>query len=68
MIQPVLSDCLFLDLHSHLQDLCVSAKLDFGQRQVAEALVVRVVVVVIDEVADRLVQGPGKVGGPCQLV
>ena len=52
MLQPAFSDCLFLDLLSHLQDLRASAVVDIGGSQVVQALVVAMVVVVIDEGAD----------------
>ena len=48
MLQAAFSDCLFLDLLSHLQDLCASSVIDVGGRQIVQALVVTMVVVVHD--------------------
>ena len=45
MLQAALSDCLFLDLLSHFQDLCSSSVIDVGGCQVVQALVVAIVVV-----------------------
>ena len=60
MVQPAFSDCLFLDLLSHLQDFRASSVLDVGGRQITQALVVAVVVVVIDEGADLALQVAGQ--------
>ena len=56
MLQAAFSDCLFLDLLSHLQDLCASSVIDVGGRQIVQALVVTMVVVVIDEGFDLPLQ------------
>ncbi len=60
MLQPAFSDCLFLDLLSHLQDFRASSVVDVGGRQIAQALVVAMVVVVIDEGADLAFQVAGQ--------
>ena len=60
MLQPSLSDCLFFDLLSHLQDLGAVAVVDIGRRQIAQALVVAEVVEVIDEGADLSFQVAGQ--------
>jgi hypothetical protein len=60
VLQPAFSDCLFRDLLSHLQDLGSAAVIDVGRRQVVQALVVTMVVVVIDEGADLAFQIPGQ--------
>ena len=52
MQQAAFSDCLFLDLLSHFQDLGSTSVVDIGGRQVAQAFVVSMVVVVADEGAD----------------
>ena len=59
MLQPAFSDCLFLDLLSHLQDIRAAAVVDVGGCQIGQALVGSMVVVVIDEGADL----PFKVAG-----
>lgn len=60
MLQPAFSDCLFLDLLSHLQDLCPATVINVGGGQVVQALVVAVVVVVVDEDADLTFQVAGQ--------
>ena len=57
MQQPAFSDSLYFDFLSHFQDLCTSAVIDVGGCQVAQAFVVSVVVVVLDEGADLPFQG-----------
>lgn len=52
VLQATFSDCLFLDLLSHFQDFRAASVVDVGWRQVGEALVVAVAVVVVDEGAD----------------
>ena len=49
MVQPAFSDCLFLDLLSHGQDLSASSVIDVSGREVAQALVISLVIVMIDE-------------------
>ena len=49
MLQAALSDCLFLDPLSFSQNGFVTAEVDVGRCDVAQALVVALVVVVIDE-------------------
>ncbi len=58
MLQPAFSDCLFLDLLSHLQDLRTATVVDVGWCQVGQALVIAVVVVMVDEGADLALQIP----------
>ena len=60
MLHPAFSACLFLDLLSHLQDLSTAPVIDISRRQIAEALVVTVIVVVIDEGADLPFQVAGR--------
>ena len=60
MLQAAPADCLLLDLLSHLQDLGSAPVVDVGWGQVAEALVVPVVVVVIDESGDLAFQVAGQ--------
>ena len=60
MLQAAFSDCLFLDLLSHFQDLCASSVIDVGGYQVVQALVVAMVVVVVDESADLTFQITGQ--------
>ncbi len=60
MLQPAFSDCLFLDLLSHLQDLRAAALIDVGGCQVGEALVVSMVVVMLDEGVDLPFQVAGQ--------
>ena len=60
MLQPAFSDCLFLDLLSHLQDIRASAVIDVGGCQVVQALEVEMVVVVIDESDDLALQVTGQ--------
>ncbi len=52
MLQPAFSDCLLLDLLSHLQDLFTATVVDVGGCQVGQALVIAVVVVVVHEGAN----------------
>lgn len=61
MLQAAFSECLFLDVLSHFQDLRASVMVDIGRRQINEALVVAVVVVVVEEGADLLLQVAGQV-------
>ena len=61
-MQPAaLLDGFGFDLLSCFQDGFGPAEIDVGGRQVAQALVVAVMVVVVDEVADRLFQSAGQV-------
>jgi len=60
VLQPAFLDGLFLDLLSHLQDLRAATVVDVGGRQVVQALVVTMVVVVIDEGTDLVFQVPGQ--------
>ncbi len=60
MLQAAFSDCLFLDLLSHLQDFRAAAVVDVGGCRIAQALVVAVVVVVIAEGIDLTFQVTGQ--------
>ncbi len=60
MLQPTFSDCLFLDLLSHLQNSRTAAVIDVGGRQVGQALVVAMIVIVVDEGADLPFQIAGQ--------
>ena len=61
MQQAALLDGFGFDLLSRFQDGFGPAEIDVGGREVAQALVVAVMVVVVDEVADRLFQSAGQV-------
>lgn len=52
MLQAAFSECLFLDLLSHLQDLGAASMINVVGCQVCQTLVVALVVVVGDEGAD----------------
>lgn len=52
MVQAAFSECLFLDLLSHLQDFRAATVINIGGCQVADALVLSVVVVMVDEGID----------------
>ena len=52
MVQAAVLDCQSLDLLSPFDNGCVAPEVDIGWRDVGEALVVAVVVVIIDEGAD----------------
>lgn len=60
MLQAAFSECLFLDLLSYLQDLRAATVINIGGRQVADTLVVSVVVVVVDECVDLPFQVTGQ--------
>ena len=61
MLQPSLSDCLLLDLLSHLQDLRAATVIDVGGPEVVQALVIALVVVMVDEGADLALQITGQI-------
>ena len=52
MRQTSFFECLFFDLSPFLDDGLVTAEVDVGGRQVAEAFVIAAVVVALDEGAD----------------
>ena len=52
MLQAAVSDCLFLDLLPFSQDGFVAPKVDVSRRDVVQALVVALIVIVVDECAD----------------
>ncbi len=54
MQQAAFLDCLVFDFLSSSEDCFGSTEIDIGGCQIADALVVSVVVVVIDEVADGM--------------
>ena len=56
MLQASFLDCLFLDFLSQFQDFCASAVIHIERRQIVQALVVTMVVVVIDEGFDLPLQ------------
>lgn len=58
--QLAFSDCLLLDLLSLLEDFGAAVDVDVGRRQVGQALVVTVVVVLIDEGTDLPFQVAGQ--------
>ena len=59
VLQPAFLDCPFLDLLSQFRDFCAASVIDVSRRQVAQALVVSAVVVVVDEGADGGLQLAG---------
>ena len=61
MLQAAFSDCLFLDLLYHFQDLRASAMVDIGGRQVVQALMVSVAIVMVHEGADMSFEVAGQV-------
>lgn len=61
MLQAALSDCLFLDPLSFSQNGFVPAEVDVSRCDVAQALVVALVVVVIDEGPDPTFEIAGQV-------
>ncbi len=61
MLQAAFLDCLFLDLFPFSDDVLVAAEVDIGGCDVAEALVVSFVVVVIDEGPDLAFKVAGQV-------
>jgi len=52
VVQATFLDCLFLDLLSHPQNVIASTVIDVGGRQVTQALVIALVVVVLVECPD----------------
>ena len=52
MLQATLSDSLFLDLFPFSENGFIAAKVDVGGRDVIQALVVSLVVVIFDEATD----------------
>lgn len=52
MLQPTFSDCLLLDLLSHLRDFGAASEIDVGRCQVGQALVVTMIFRVIHKGAD----------------
>ncbi len=60
MLQAPFVDSLLLNLLSCLQDCCGSSVIDVCRGQVAQALVVPVVVVVVDEGADLPLEVAGQ--------
>ena len=61
MKQAPLLDCLLFDLLSSSEDGVCPAEVDVGRGQVPEAFVVALVVVVLDKVADGLLERAGQV-------
>ena len=60
MVQAAVLDGQFLDPVSPFNDGCVAAEVGVGGRNVTEALVVAMVVVVIDEAADLVFEIAGQ--------
>ena len=56
MLQATLSDSLFLDLFPFSENGFIAAKVDVGGRDVIQALVVSLVVVIFDEATDLTFQ------------
>ena len=52
MVQAAVLDCLFLDFSSPFHDRSVTPEVGIGWCDVANALVVAVIIVMIDEFAD----------------
>ena len=61
MVQAAVLDGQFLDHFSPFDDGCVASEVDVGRRDVGEALVVAMVVVMIDEGADLHFQISGQI-------
>ena len=61
MLQAALSDCLFLDLFPFSENGFVAAEVDVGGCDVAQSLVISLVVVVIDESLDLAFEVAGKI-------
>jgi len=61
MLQAALLDCLSLDLLPFSDDGFISSKVDIGGCDVAQALVISLVVVVIDESPNLACEVPGKI-------
>ena len=59
MLQATLSDRLFLDLFPFSENGFIAAKVDVGGRDVIQALVVSLVVVIFDEATDLTFQVAG---------
>jgi hypothetical protein len=59
MLQATLSDSLFLDLFPFSENGFIAAKVDVGGRDVIQALVVSLVVVIFDEATDLTFQVAG---------
>ena len=57
MLQSAFADCLSLDLLSQFQDFGSTTVIDISRGQIAEALVVATVIVVIDEGANLRFEG-----------
>ena len=56
-----LFDCLALDLPSHVQNVLAASEVDVSRREVAQAFVVALVIVVVDEGGDGLFQLAGQI-------
>ena len=54
MVQAAVLDGQFLDLFSPFNDGCVTPEVGIGGRHIADAFVVAVVVIMIDEFADLI--------------
>ena len=59
MEQAAFLDCLFFDSSSPFDDGCVAPEVGIGGRDVVDALVVAVIVVMIDEFADLVFEITG---------
>jgi hypothetical protein len=60
MLQATLSDSLFLDLFPFSENGFIAAKVDVGGRDVIQALVVSLVVVIFDEATNLRSRSPGR--------
>ena len=61
MLQAAVSDCLFLDLLPLSQDCFVAPEVDVSRRDVVQALVVALVVVIVDEGPDLAFEIAGQI-------
>ena len=61
MLSAALRDGSLLDLLSSVQDALATTEVDVGGREVVEALVVSVVIVVLDEVGDGAFEIAGQI-------
>ena len=57
MQQAAFPDCLFFDLLPFPEDSFCSAKVDIGWGQVTQAFMIALMIIVLDELTDRLLKG-----------
>ena len=62
MLQAAFLDCQFLDVCPFSVDEFVATKVDIGWRDIVEALMISLMVVILDESADLLFEIPWQIG------